>query len=272
VAALSARTALVALAALAGAASHAAAQVQYQMRITPVGTTPVSGGATQWSFMVEARASATTGLNYGISRAGPNGTTPATRSQIALAEGPAALQIGRALLPGSATQRGRASAFRYIDPRHGAAGQTPAQYEAEFSNGPNQQNIGLLAGNENGFVQNSTQGRLIAMWDAYSGFLRPDNGANPWGTPVGAGEWTPWTSLYNFMIQVPASQVTPVNVRLTAQAGLAIGTRTQQFGNDWILSTSPQTLTTADLSLIVPGVGPGAALGLAGLVALRRRR
>jgi MYXO-CTERM domain-containing protein len=250
----------------------ALAQLQFGLQITQRSQSFAADGSGQVLFALEARALATTGDNFGVTRVGPGGTSLTTRSAITITTGAAGVRVGRDVNESGATRRGRAEAFRFVDPRRGL-NQPSSLWEQQFANGPNQTSASLLAGNENGLVTNITGNRSIVLFDSYGGFSRPElpSGGNPWGPSIAPGTWSPWTVVYYFMVDVPAGTAVS-ELNLSAQASVGAGTTVRQLGTDWLINSSAQQLVTTSLSTVVPTPAGAAVLALGGLVAGRRRR
>lgn|GEM_PF-3390872 len=266
-------TTVLALAGVTCLTSASFGQLSFGLQITARSVALQPDGSGQVLFALEARSQAASGNNFGITRAGPGGTTASTRSAITVGAAPASARIGRDINDSNGARRGRPEAFRFVDPRRGLP-QPASLWEAQFTNGPNQTNPNLLTGNENGRVTNAGADRSIILFDSYVGISRPalGDGSSPWGASIAPNTWSPWTIVYYFMLDLPPGTPSQFNLAISAQASLGAGTITRQLGDDYLINSSEQQMATATFSGIIPSPAGASLLALAGLAATRRRR
>ncbi|MFT3686324.1 MAG: hypothetical protein QM783_15625 [Phycisphaerales bacterium] len=291
--------------AAAGIAASANAQTSgaytFEFRLIPDGATgaptgpgtaynignPAAVSATRIGFWIQARVSQTANENWGIVRASsPTGGTAA--SFISVNDPAGASLLTRGSVNSNNSNFGRGSGYRNGGPANGAPGSLRdgnAVGSAPFPGG---------AGNENGALDNGGAGAIttrVYAFDSYVGPTRtaanPDEPSQPWnvngaggaGSPVAAGAFSPWASLYRVWIDITDFNTTrDVVVNASALLNGAI----QAAPNDasqqtWAMQIAVDNGVVANASYTfhIPGVptpGAAAVLGLGGLAAMRRRR
>lgn len=268
---------------------------------------PISNTATQIGFWLQARVMQTTGQNWGIGRAGAPGAPNC--DFISLTDSASAattLNRGRTSASVTATglHTGRGAGYTSGGLRSSTTNGSISQDTATGNNGNNSgantnaaQMPAAFPGvtnAENGAFDNA--GDRIYGFDCYVGATRSalDDGegnlVNPWNvngtapsltaTPVPNGEFSPWASLYRFVVILDGSTVNTqrtIVLNSTVQLnGTLQAAETSPGSGNWAMQlANPGTVMSAQYSFVwgnVPTPGAAALMGMGMLAAGRRRR
>ncbi|CAN5812972.1 hypothetical protein BH11PLA1_BH11PLA1_16920 [soil metagenome] len=302
------KTVLMALLCVAGLSSSALAQTPYTFESRLVldndpmlaalgidygSRALLPGLSTGVGITLIARVSSTgTTANYGIAAAGGGGTTAAPNSIFTHTDGAAngdpAANFQRGFIASTGTNVGllnytglgvaaglgtQAVNFRSLigssaDTASGNSGTQTAPTNNPYSTGANNANGYILAALSDSINAMTAQRASVANVDGtnpYRNFGAAGNDADL----VAAGNQSAWYGLYH-LIFVPSAGTGQVTVNYAGY--LRAGTTANLLGGNWILATSSLGASNASVTFLVPTPGAAGLMGMAGLLATRRRR
>ncbi|MFT3683469.1 MAG: hypothetical protein QM783_00860 [Phycisphaerales bacterium] len=234
--------------------------------------------ATRVGFWLQARVMQSAGENWGIVRA----TSPEGGASFITMSSTLPISLNRGTVNASNTIFGRAIGYC-----------NAGEPSGNTDNTDNSQPFPSVTGNANGGLDSTRPDGLINRvygFDAWVGATRTaqdlEEPSQPWnvngransGSPIPAGEFSPWASLYRVWIDMPGLGITPsVTVTLNASAWL-IGSLqaapTNPEGTVWEMQPGPGQLATASSQFtvsLIPTPSAAALLALGGGFACRRR-
>jgi hypothetical protein len=236
---------------------------EYELRLITITPDNEVMMAPRLRFWVQARARTAVGTtNYGINRWQGSISITADAATVSRATSSSATNFGR---------------FRAPSPIGNFAAGAPAAPGTNTASGNAAAPGGL--NDANGRISSDQQ--TITGIDAYRGLsFNPIAGTDPVDSPLGNpfassvvtdGSWSAWATLYAFNVDRVSFPFLVVRATGTVTTMTSVGFQNVN-GGQWIATELPMSPPLETGFLLFPSPGTAALLGVAGVVAMRRRR